>query len=201
MGQVLRAWISPHLSTILRIGSGAAIGPLRLLAVHKLDTHRSSWVSQTQYSVVFDIAQRELAWWPAVLALVLLALGFVAFFWRDRFGRVGENLRSLIVAGLLVGAWFGFHFVQLNRLQSASESGAYRTAEGRVEGFAVPPAGNHGPEVFRVNGQRFEVEHPMTSEAFNQTVYDGGPDLTGRCVLIHYTKPNEIIWLGVGTEC
>jgi len=158
-------------------------------------------VPQTQYSVVFDIAQRELAWWPAALALVLLGLGFVAFFWGDRVGRIGESLRSLIVFGLLIGTWFGFHFSQFNRLRSASESGAYRTVEGRVEGFTVPPVGDHGPEVFQVNGQRFEVEHPMTSEAFNWTVYDGGPDLTGRCVLVHYTRPNEIIWLGVSTGC
>jgi hypothetical protein len=158
-------------------------------------------VAQTQYSVVFDIAQRELAWWPAALALVLFGLGPVAFFWRDWVGRVGETLRSLIVVGLLIGIWFGFHFFQFNRLQHASESGAYRIAEGRVEGFALPPVGHHGPEVFAVNGQRFEVEYPMTSEAFNRPVGIGGPDLTGKCVLVHYTAPNEIIWLGVSTRC
>ena len=157
---------------------------------------------QSRYSVVFDVAQRELAWWPVVLAVVLFGIGSIAFFWRDWSGRIGESLRPLIVFGLLIGIWSGFHLSQLSRLRTASQSGAYRTVEGRVEGLGVPPLGNHGPEVFQVSGHQFEVEHPMTSEAFNQTVYDGGPDLTGKCVLIHYTRPNEIIWLGVSdTGC
>ena len=144
------------------------------------------------FRVVFDVAQRPFDWSPVFVAGVFVAMGVLGFVVarHTKGSLLGPTL--LIVVGLLTASfWVGVHYQHYQRLSEARRSGNYQIIIGRVEEFQ--PGGSNSPEVFTVNGRRFEVWPSMLEEGFSERVVDGGPDLSGRLVRIEYTDRGEIL--------
>jgi len=153
------------------------------------------------YDIIFDIADRPFNWWPIGLALPLLLLALLT----QSLPPNRPSARSLALVPVVIGAlwiawWGGVHWTQHQRLLAARSTGQYEITEGSVENFYNPPIGDHGPDTFSVNSQRFEVHSWIVSEAFNSRTHDGGPRLHEACVRILHTDRNEIIWLGVSQQ-
>jgi hypothetical protein len=160
----------------------------------------------TGYEIVFDIAnQGYKPQWLPLAAGVFVALVCVHVFRtaRDKVTRIlTAVLVCLAVAGTVAELWR--HHREYESLRQVVLEGRYTVLEGRVTDFQRDPWGGNVPQIFSVAGHRFEVHGPRMTASFHQTVSQGGPDLTGKCVRIGFTTndtfvpPTDmIVWLGI----
>jgi hypothetical protein len=139
------------------------------------------------YRVVFDAADKPLAWWFPAIPLALLGL---CVLWRRYASTESQRASALLgIVGLPIMTALFALFVVVPRAQalSALASGRYDVVEGIVEDFQPLPAKAQGTrERFRVGIVVFDYRTNEVSPGFNQTSAEGGPIRDGLPVRITY---------------
>jgi len=154
-----------------------------------------------EYQTVFDIALEKPSWTSAAFAagIVPIALGFA---YKERAKPV-----ALMLA--LACAFFGALFSivsytesreSLRQLKFRIASGDYEQAEGQVTRFVADASDGRTPARFTVGNQQFEVFRYQSTAAFKDTPSAGGPDLSGKCVVVRsIAGTGEIVFLAVAS--
>jgi hypothetical protein len=157
----------------------------------------------TGYETVFEISQKGLTWWFALVGLTPAIPGALVWWWR----------RSHKVTWRAI--WIGYAFpifaviwlcgctipmtVSYHRLLSAYHAGQYSTVEGLVEDFHPMPPQGHSAECFRVQTATFCYGDDIISPGFNHDTAHGGPIRANLPVRIAFIG-GDILRLEVGRD-
>ena len=146
-------------------------------------------------TIIFDISTQPYSGWaPGVGALICATV--VLLFSAAEGSLMKWALRLFSVAILAVGAFISISlWLDLQNLRNAVLRGEYEIASGRVTYFVPDNSSGHGPEIFVVDGKRFEVSGSSYSQAFSNTVSRGGPNLADACLIVWFTENSEIVRL------
>ncbi len=149
------------------------------------------------YEVIFDISQQSFDWLGVTFpfaSLAALGIGFATLSRGDRLRAMGAIIAAVSLVLLICSASLATYL--LHRLKAEYSAGRFTVVEGVVDEFRPDAHSGQQTEVFSIEGHFFALR-PSWGPGFNQTVSQGGPDLSGKCVRIAFIDPNEILWLGV----
>lgn len=152
----------------------------------------------SDYIVLFDVLQEPYAGWPQVV--FTLGMAVATGFWSWTADTIAVRiLTGICSVAFAVGAlvWLASTWSEHNRLTDVARSHVYAVVEGPVQDFVSDRDNGGGPQTFVVEGQRFEMWRADATSAFSHTMMEGGPNLAGRCVRVHYTEHKEIVWMAM----
>ena len=158
----------------------------------------------SDYEVYFDIVSTPYnPPWPVLVVGILFSLAAASMAMTTRHGRAIRVLVAIAAClGVALTAFSVFtHWNEYRALRFAASHDTYRTLESRVRDFRRDPTSGDGSQTFSVSGQRFLMNSSDITAGYNQTVSQGGPDLTDKCVRVSFitserTRRALILWLG-----
>lgn len=147
--------------------------------------------------VIFDIATAPIDF---MVTGIILA-GAVVVGVGSRLVDLGWERQALVAFSALALVFavgnVALTILERNTLLEQYRSGDTQVVEGRVSNFSRDTRTGRGPQSFDVGEHHFEMWGLRETAAFNQTVSQGGPNLSSRCVRVVFNQDREILQLAL----